>query len=56
MIDSVLDDAPGVGPVRKKALVRRFGSLKKIRAASKEELAEVLPDSVAETLWESFHG
>ena len=56
MIDSVLDDAPGVGPARKKALVRRFGSLKKIRAASKEELAEVLPDSVAETLWESFHG
>ena len=56
MIDSFLDDIPGVGPARKKALVRRFGSLKQIRAASKEELAEVLPDSVAVTLWESLHG
>jgi excinuclease ABC subunit C len=56
MIDSVLDDAPGIGPARKAALVRRFGSLKQIRAASKPELAEVLPDRVAVTLWESLHG
>jgi excinuclease ABC subunit C len=56
MIDSVLDDAPGIGPARKKALIRRFGSLKQIRAASKAELAEVLPDSVAVTLWEILHG
>ena len=56
MIDSVLDDVPGIGPARKKALIRRFGSLKQIRAASKEELAEVVPDSVAATLWESLHG
>ena len=56
MIDSVLDAAPGIGPARKKALIRRFGSLKQIRAASKEELAEVLPDSVALTLWEDLHG
>ena len=56
MIDSVLDDVPGVGPARKKQLIRRFGSVKRIRAASKEELAEVLPDSVAVTLWEKLHG
>jgi excinuclease ABC subunit C len=56
MIDSVLDDVPGVGPSRKKALIRRFGSLKQIRAASKEELGGVLPDRVAATLWESLHG
>ena len=56
MIDSVLDDVPGVGPARKKQLIRRFGSVKRIRAASKEELAEVLPDSVAVTLWENLHG
>jgi excinuclease ABC subunit C len=36
---SPLDDVPGVGPARKKALMRRFGSLAKIRAASPEELA-----------------
>jgi excinuclease ABC subunit C len=56
MIDSVLDDAPGIGPVRKKALIRRFGSLKQIRVASKAELAEVVPDRVASTLWETLHG
>ena len=56
MIDSVLDDAPGIGPARKKALIRRFGSLKQIRVASKAELAEVVPDRVALTLWETLHG
>ena len=56
MVDSVLDDAPGIGPKRKKRLIREFGSLKRIRAASKEDLAEVLPDSVAATLWENLHG
>ena len=56
MVDSVLDDVPGIGPTRKKALIRRFGSLKQIRSASKTELAEVVPDSVAVTLWESLHG
>ena len=56
MVDSILDDVPGIGPSRKKTLIRRFGSLKQIRAASKAELAEVLPDSVAVTLWENLHG
>ena len=56
MIDSVLDDITGIGPKRKKGLIRHFGSVKRIRAASKEELGEVLPDSVAATLWENLHG
>ena len=55
MIDSILDDVDGIGPTRKKALVRKFGSLKGIRAASKEDLAGVVPDRVAETLWETLH-
>ena len=38
---SQLEDVPGVGPTRKKALLRRFGSLKAMRAASVEELAAV---------------
>jgi excinuclease ABC subunit C len=38
---SQLDDVPGIGPKRKKALLKRFGSLKGIAAASVEELAEV---------------
>ncbi len=55
MIDSILDEVDGIGPARKKALVREFGSLKGIRAASKAELAGVVPDRVAENLWETLH-
>lgn len=36
---SLLDTIPGIGPKRKRALLRRFGSLERIRAASVEELA-----------------
>ncbi|HIC87862.1 MAG TPA: excinuclease ABC subunit UvrC, partial [Anaerolineae bacterium] len=38
---SVLDDIPGIGPKRRQALLRRFGSLEAIRQASLEELAAV---------------
>jgi excinuclease ABC subunit C len=38
---SVLDDIEGVGPVRRRALLRHFGSLKRIREASLEELSQV---------------
>lgn len=50
-LDSVLDDVPGVGKKRKKDLLRHFGSLKKIREASVEELGEVVPGSVANDLY-----
>ena len=38
-VKSVLDDIPGVGPVRRKALMRRFKSIEEIKMASVEELA-----------------
>jgi excinuclease ABC subunit C len=38
---SVLDDVEGIGPVRRRALLRHFGSLRKIREASVEQLALV---------------
>jgi len=38
---TVLDRIPGIGPKRKEALLARFGSVKRIRAASVEEIAEV---------------
>ena len=38
---SVLDEVPGIGPKRKKALLKAFGSIKRIREASVEELAKV---------------
>ncbi len=41
MVESLLDDVPGLGEVRRKALLKRFGSLRKLNAATVEEIAEV---------------
>jgi excinuclease ABC subunit C len=38
---SVLDEVPGVGPGRKRALLKAFGSLARLRAASVDEIAAV---------------
>ncbi|MFZ5482521.1 MAG: excinuclease ABC subunit UvrC [Myxococcota bacterium] len=40
-LHSVLDDLPGVGPARRKALLVHFGSVKALKAASVEQIAEV---------------
>jgi excinuclease ABC subunit C len=56
MVDSVLDGVRGIGPTRKRALLKRFGSLKKIRQASVDELAEVVPHEVAARLTDILHG
>jgi excinuclease ABC subunit C len=55
MVDSILDDVEGIGPGRKKALIRQFGSVKKMREASQDELADVIPDRVASALFEALH-
>ena len=41
MVESLLDQVPGLGEVRRKALITYFGSLKKLRAATVEEIAAV---------------
>jgi excinuclease ABC subunit C len=41
MVESLLDDVPGLGEVRRKTLIKYFGSLKKLRAASVDEIAQV---------------
>jgi len=41
MVESVLDDVPGLGEVRRKTLLKHFGSLKKLRGATTEEIAQV---------------
>ena len=41
MVESVLDQVPGLGEVRRKLLLSHFGSLKKLRAATVEEIAAV---------------
>ncbi len=46
-ISSVLDNIEGIGAKRKKALIKRFGSVSKIKDANIEEIAEIIPESVA---------
>lgn len=53
---SALDSVPGIGAKRKKALLRRFGSVKAIREASAEELADVsgITKSLAQKIKENL--
>jgi excinuclease ABC subunit C len=55
---SVLEEIPGVGEQRRKALLRHFGSLKKIREASLEDLEAMpgLPKPLARRIHEAFQG
>jgi excinuclease ABC subunit C len=53
---SVLEEIPGVGDTRKKQLLRQFGSLKRVREATIEELAEVLGPTLAERVHGALHG
>ena len=50
MLASILDVVPGIGEIRKKELLKKFGSLKKLKEASVEELSEVVSKDVAENL------
>lgn len=55
MLKSSLDNIPGVGPKRKKQLLTHFGSIKKIKEASAEELMEAgMPKNIAENIIEHF--
>ncbi len=47
---SQLDSIPGIGPSRRKALLKQFGSMDKIRRASIEELRSVVPVNAAESI------
>ena len=49
-ISSVLDDIEGIGPARKKQLIKKFGSVAKMNEATIQELEEILPTNVAEEL------
>ncbi len=48
---SALDDIPGLGPIRRQALLKAFKSVKAIREAEVEELAQVVPKGVAEEVY-----
>lgn len=56
-VKSVLDDIEGIGPVRRKALMRHFGEIQKIAAAPVEVLAAVdgMNENAALSVWKFFH-
>ena len=56
MTVSVLDEVEGVGPTRKRAIMRHFGSMKKLRAASAEDIAAVkgIPTDVAQAVYNTL--
>lgn len=57
MTESVLDALPGIGPARKAAILRHFGSADRVLAASREELAAVegVPAKVAREVYDRLH-
>ena len=57
MVSSILDEIPGIGKARKRALLERFGGLEGVQQASMDELAEVpgMNSALAQTVWEHLH-
>lgn len=51
-ISSVLDNISGIGAKRKKMLIKKYGSVAKMREATIEELSELLPEEVAKNLFQ----
>ena len=56
MTASILDEIPGVGPKRKKAIMKAFGSMKRLRGADPEAIAGVpgVPEDVARRIWDTL--
>lgn len=56
-VHSVLDDIPGIGPARRKALMKSFRTLEDIKSATEEELSEVegMNSRAARQVFEFFH-
>lgn len=56
-VKSILDDIPGIGPARRKALMRQFKGLEAIKEASAEELASLpgMNAQAAKSVYEFFH-
>lgn len=56
-VHSVLDDIPGIGPARRKALMKQYKSLESIRQASREKLRQVpsMNERAAAQVYEFFH-
>ena len=57
-IQSVLDDVPGLGPVRRNRLLKEFGSVKALRTCTEDDLVALswLPEAVARAAYARLHG
>ena len=49
-IASVLDNIDGIGKIRKKELIKKYGSIKRMKEASVDDLSQIIPQNVAENL------
>jgi excinuclease ABC subunit C len=58
MVESELDEIPGLGPARKKALIQHFGSLDKVRLATAADIARVkgFGPTLARMVYDALHG
>ncbi|MBS6373524.1 MAG: excinuclease ABC subunit UvrC [Erysipelotrichaceae bacterium] len=52
---SILDEVDGIGDVRKKEIWKKFKSMKQLKAATIEEIAQVVPQTVAENVYNLLH-
>ncbi|MXO84826.1 excinuclease ABC subunit UvrC [Altererythrobacter aurantiacus] len=57
IVTSPLDDIPGIGPTRKRALLLHFGTASKVRAAALDDLkrAPGVSEAVAQSIWDYYH-
>jgi excinuclease ABC subunit C len=52
---SILDEVEGIGPKRKRLLLKTFGNFTNLKNASEEEIAEVVPKEAAHNVFEALH-
>jgi excinuclease ABC subunit C len=57
MTKSVLDDVSGLGPTRRRRLIKELGGVKAVKDASLEQLRSLswLPNAVADAVYEKIH-
>lgn len=55
MTKSILDEVPGIGPVKKNLLLKEFKSIKKMKEASQEDLQKVVGKDPGSSLYARLH-
>lgn len=55
MTKSILDEVEGIGEVRKKEIWKHFKSLKRLKEATIEEIRQVVPEKVAQNIYNILH-